>query len=112
MRCGPVQLAERKPGLVGAAPFDPGDNGLFALRDLELDEVRNGDGLRKDNGRAVFRQVTHRTGGLAASFVEINDAAEEALLASAGVSFVVWLIVLMAADRLCRHGRPTLPRRG
>ena len=108
-----------------AAPFDSGDNGLFAPRDLELDEVRNAEGLLKDDGRAVFRQVAHQAGGLAASFVEINDTAEEALLASAGVSFVhrqspapdgragiVWLIVSMGAYRLCRHGWPTGPRRG
>lgn len=76
------------PGLVGAAPFDAGEDCLLALWNIEFDEVRNGDGLREDDACAVFRQVAHQAGRLAASFVEINDAAQEALLASACSAFV------------------------
>ena len=88
-RCGRgIRLREGKADLVGAAPLHAGGQRLLPLRDLELDDIGNGDGLRKNDACAVFGQVAHQAGRLAASFVEINDAAQETLLPPAGSAFV------------------------
>jgi hypothetical protein len=57
-RCGRgIRLREGKADLVGAAPLHAGGQRLLPLRDLELDDIGNGDGLRKNDACAVFGQV-------------------------------------------------------
>ena len=81
-------LQKERPASSARRHWTRGGYHLLPLRNLELDDVGNGDGLRQNDARAVFGQVAHQASRLAASFVEINDAAQKALVAPAGSAFV------------------------
>src|ERR1700744_3374570 len=78
---------EREADLVAMAPFHPRADRLFLLRDVELDDVGHVHRAREDDARAGLGEVADEAIHRAAALVEIDAAAQEALLARGVTAF-------------------------
>src|SRR5262249_48612374 len=89
--------------LVAVAPLHVGAQHLLLLRDVEIDHVRNADGVGEDEPGAGRRDVADEAIERRAAGVEIDAAAQEALLARRGAAFAHSAFSLGRQPREYRH---------
>ena len=80
-------LCESNADLLAVAPDHVGAEGLLLLRNVDVDHVRRADGIRADQAGAEGRDVADQAIGRVAAVVELDVAAQKALLPDCSASF-------------------------
>ena len=80
-------LREGDADLLAVPPDDVNAQRLLLLRDVEFEHVRGRDRIGKDQPRAVGRDIADQAIDRVAAIVEVDHAAQKALLAGGSAAF-------------------------